>query len=662
MALSDLYMGDLLLKLITHETGNVSYVSYRPQKPLFVPALDDTPYFARTAPEAQGLSHTFVKQMISRLKEDPACKMHKLMVIKNGACIAEESFGPYPLNHPHVTHSMCKSITGMAIGLLIDEGLLTLEDNVFDLFEQQRGLFDLLKPRDLRVRHLLTMTSGVQFNEAGVLTGDDWKKGFLQSGFNFTPGTDFEYNSMNSYMLSAIVTLKTGMTMKEYLRTRLFEPMGITSYLWDESPQGITKGGWGMYLTIEDMCKTGQLYLQEGNWNGWDLINRDWVRESVRVQAQASKSKTGEAPRDDYGYHLWTSADRAGAFTYNGMLGQNVYCYPDVQMVIATNAANDDVFQAGRMSSIIRGMMKDELDEALLKTVYFPRSSAAAMQTFSVSTSFPAIERGGWQARAQKVRYGDGSARIRTALPVRRPQQEALQAGQRDMTTPLKEAFLRALNDRIYDTGTKGIGFLPLLVQVFRVNFTKGIWSIGFRYSEGKDFFIDLYEGEGTISLICNFAPSGRSVVVNVNGECFLVTLNSSIAKDTAGDIVFHNEVYFAEESTRRVIDFVFSEVPRNPLSIQTPGSFRVRMNEDPGAAMLIQSMKAVSSEKSTGTKSDYNNPVDLLLDGTKSLVKESLRQLGAIDSLKRTIEETVAPSFTATLREGVFLPQAEVS
>ena len=134
MALSDLYMGDLLFKLITHETDNVSNVTYRAQKPFFAEDVKDSQAFPRSAPEAQGLSHTFLKRLIARIKKDPACKMHKLMVLKGGVCIAEEAFGPYPLNYPHVTHSMCKSLTGMAIGLLLDEGKLSLEDNVYEIF------------------------------------------------------------------------------------------------------------------------------------------------------------------------------------------------------------------------------------------------------------------------------------------------------------------------------------------------------------------------------------------------------------------------------------------------------------------------------------------------------------------------------------------------
>ena len=146
-----------------------------------------------------------------------------------------------------------------------------------------------------------------------------------------------------------------------------------------------------------------------------------------------------------------------------------------------------------------------------------------------------------------------------------------------------------------------------------------------------------------------------------MNDEFFLVTTKSGIMKDAAGNLVFSNKICFADESSMRRIDFHFTDLPLNPLRMRTPASFRVQMNEDPGSAMLIRSMKTVSSDKTSGGKTDYNNPVDLLFDGTKALFKESLRQLGAIDSIKRTIAETVAPSFTATLREDAFVPETEV-
>ena len=135
--------------------------------------------------------------------------IHGVMVLRNGYVIGEYAFAPYKAGVWHIGHSMCKSITGMAIGLLISEGKLSLDDRIVKIFTK-RSFLGNMRQKNITVRHLLTMTSRVTFNESGIVSGDDWVKGYLDSGVNGTPGEKFEYNSMNSYMLSAIVTELTG--------------------------------------------------------------------------------------------------------------------------------------------------------------------------------------------------------------------------------------------------------------------------------------------------------------------------------------------------------------------------------------------------------------------------------------------------------------------
>lgn len=146
----------------------------------------------------------------------------------------------------------------MAIGLLIDEGKLSLDENIYNIFPGKvNPLFKIFRP-EITVRHLLTMTSGVTFNESGIVSGNDWLESYLNAPVTGKPGTEFQYNSLNTYVLSAIVSAKTEMTLEEYLRPRLFEPLGITRYLWETCPKGITKGGWGLFICPEDMAKLGR--------------------------------------------------------------------------------------------------------------------------------------------------------------------------------------------------------------------------------------------------------------------------------------------------------------------------------------------------------------------------------------------------------------------
>ena len=172
------------------------------------------------------------------------------------------------------------------------------------------------------------MASGVSFNETGAVAGSDWVKGFLEAGIHDSPGTKFEYNSMNSYMLSAVVTEITGETMMDYLRPRLWEPLGITKVFWETCPKGITKGGWGLFLTPEDAAKLGWLYRCKGVWNGQQIIAQEWIEESVKKQIDTDE----DGSSCGYGYQIWPKK-REGSFNFNGMLGQNVLVYPDLDLV-----------------------------------------------------------------------------------------------------------------------------------------------------------------------------------------------------------------------------------------------------------------------------------------------------------------------------------------
>lgn len=158
----------------------------------------------------------------------------------------------------------------------VSEGKLSLDTKIVDVFRKNVSLFGFIRQKDLTVRHLLTMTSGVSFNETGAISGNDWVKGYLEAFCHHEPGTYFEYNSMNTYMLSAIITEITGETMLDYLKPRLFAPLGITWVFWETCPKGKNKGGWGLFLCVEDMAKLGQLYLDGGKWKGQQVIPEDW--------------------------------------------------------------------------------------------------------------------------------------------------------------------------------------------------------------------------------------------------------------------------------------------------------------------------------------------------------------------------------------------------
>ena len=226
-------------------------------------------------------------------------------------------------------------------------------DKLDDIFDEQIGLLKFHR-KTITVKNLLDMTSGSEFNEAGAISGNDWVSSFLEAGTKFEPGSQFEYNSMNTYMLSAIVTKVTGKSLFEFCKERIFNPMGIKRVFWESCPRKITKGGWGLFIRTEDMAKLGQLYLNKGKWNGVQIVPQKWVEESTTPQIL-----TGRTDSTYYGYQLWINGDRQGSYAFNGMLGQNVFIYPDINMVVVTNAGNSDIFQTSIMAVKIRKAVKN---------------------------------------------------------------------------------------------------------------------------------------------------------------------------------------------------------------------------------------------------------------------------------------------------------------
>ncbi len=528
MANAGLDVGELLLKLMTRETGEISKVDYKPQKPEFSSNPDPgEEALLRKSPESQGVSSAFFTGLIRELSENKECNMHKIMFLRHGYVVAECSFEPYVMDTWHVSYSMCKSIVGMAIGILVDEGKLSLTDKLSDIFSSRMGPLGLFK-KPVTVQNLLNMSSGVSFNEAGAISGNDWRKSYLSSSFNFEPGSKFEYNSMNTYMLSAIVTEITGESLFEFCKKRIFEPMGIKRVFWESCPQGITKGGWGLFMRIEDMAKMGQLYLQKGMWHGTQIVPAQWVIESTSWQIE-----TGQDDNEHYGYQLWINDDRPGSYAFNGMLGQNVFVYPDIDMVVVTNAGNSDIFQTSLMAVKIRNAMKSEIKTSLvpLEEDFAALSDLKAIcKSVSGRTKdFPVISSGGFKKKAISMTLGS-PRRVRLTHDNKRGCFRAsLDAYNLRNENQLLSKWLSKLDGRFYDLDVTGVGIFPLMMQVVHNNFTDGMYKIGFRKGTNNSFYIDIYEGTDIYSLRCGFGGRRYKSLVNMHGEKYIVSMALSL-------------------------------------------------------------------------------------------------------------------------------------
>lgn len=601
MAKEQIAVAELVLNMILGKTGGTR-VDYFPQKPDFPFDAVYEQAFVRATPESQGISSDLFAALLRELDTSKDTEMHHFMTLRHGKVICECNFAPYPKGMWHITHSMCKSITGMAIGMLIEEEKLKLDENIYDIFSDHINAFSKIFRPVITVENLLTMTSGVTFNESGIVSGNDWLGSFLNASVNGKPGTEFQYNSLNTYVLSAIVTKRTGETLTEYLTPRLFGPLGITKYYWETCPKGITKGGWGLFLCAEDMAKLGQLYLQRGKWNGQQLVSEYWIEISTARHLKTQNDTYG------YGYQLWME-QRPGSFEYNGMLGQNVIIYPDMDMVLVTNAGNKEMFQDCIMLNIIRKyfpvnyhpadvLPENPLSHSLLKRLCGELENG---ENNNRSTSL----RGGWKRNVvSRRKHSDKKYSYRVSAAVDRPSDH--------------HSFMRAVSGRTYVMEQQNIGIAPLFVQVFHNNMTDGISEISFTYDAGN-FCVSFTEGEVIHKLPVGFGKAADGCV-DLHGEHYLVATLGEFARDENDIPVLKLEITFIEECVKRKAHIFFHE--NNEIEI--------RWNETPGKKMILAGLSSITEELSGNFL--YNS-----LLGDHNITTELLHRL-----MEQTIEPVV--------------------
>lgn len=601
MAKEQIAVAELVLNMILGKTGGTR-VDYFPQKPDFPFNAVYEQAFVRATPESQGISSDLFAALLRELDASKDTEMHHFMALRHGKVICECNFAPYPKGMWHITHSMCKSITGMAIGMLIEEEKLKLDENIYDIFPDHINAFSKIFRPVITVENLLTMTSGVTFNESGIVSGNDWLGSFLNASVNGKPGTEFQYNSLNTYVLSAIVTKRTGETLTEYLTPRLFGPLGITKYYWETCPKGITKGGWGLFLCAEDMAKLGQLYLQRGKWNGQQLVSEYWIEISTARHLKTQNDTYG------YGYQLWME-QRPGSFEYNGMLGQNVIIYPDMDMVLVTNAGNKEMFQDCIMLNIIRKyfpvnyhpadvLPENPLSHSLLKRLCGELENG---ENNNRSTSL----RRGWKRNVvSRRKHSDKKYSYRISAAVDRPSDH--------------HSFMRAVSGRTYVMEQQNIGIAPLFVQVFHNNMTDGISEISFTYDAGN-FYVSFTEGEVIHKLPVGFGRAADGCV-DLHGEHYLVATLGEFARDENDIPVLKLEITFIEECVKRKVHIFYHE----------DNGIEIRWNETPGKKMILAGLSSITEELSGNFL--YNS-----LLGDHNITTELLHRL-----MEQTIEPVV--------------------
>ncbi|GAB5517750.1 MAG: hypothetical protein RhofKO_00010 [Rhodothermales bacterium] len=306
-------------------------------------APDTTDALPRSTPEAQGIRSDALLRFTAAL-DAQIDEMHSLMLVRNGQVVTEGWWAPYTAGTPHVLYSLSKSFTSTAVGLAIAEGHLSLDDRVIEAFPNEAPTDPSPQLQAMRLRDLLRMNTGHEtepsFWSERASPGATWVERFFAHPVPFKPGTRFVYNSPATYMASAMVQQATGETVLDYLQPRLFEPLGFEDPWWMTSPEGITAGAFGLTARTEEIAKLGQLYLQQGTWNGVQLLPAEWVAEATKLQ-----TSNGSSPSSDwdqgYGYQFWRS--RYDTYRGDGAFGQYCMVFPEHNAVLAMTAGTSDM-------------------------------------------------------------------------------------------------------------------------------------------------------------------------------------------------------------------------------------------------------------------------------------------------------------------------------
>jgi CubicO group peptidase (beta-lactamase class C family) len=292
-------------------------------------------------PEQAGISSKDITQFVEALEAAQPDAIHSMMLRRHSQIVAQGWWAPYKSDAPHLLWSLSKSFTSTAIGLAQDEGLLSIDDQVISFFPEDTPEEPSANLKAMRISDLLRMNTG-HLNEPSFrnMKTDNWVKAFLAHEVDFKPGTHFKYNSMATYMCSAIIQKVTGMSTLDYLAPRLFDPLGIEKPTWETDPMGINVGGWGLSVTTEDISKLGQLYLQKGEWEGKQVLSKAWVDA-----ATGNRTSNGSNPDSDwdqgYGYQFWQC--RHNAYRGDGAFGQYCIVMPEQDAVLAITSGSDDL-------------------------------------------------------------------------------------------------------------------------------------------------------------------------------------------------------------------------------------------------------------------------------------------------------------------------------
>ncbi len=539
---------NLLFSLIFGGGEDFSVVPYYPQKTMV--GLFDEPFFRRGIPERHGISSKRLYNMLCRLEAERRANVHSLLVIADGEVICECSAEGYSVGCWQVSHSMSKTVCGMVIGLLIGDGLLSLDTKLVDIFPEI-AYRDKKFPQ-ITIHHLLSMTAGVDFAEAGAVTEKDWTSAYFSSTVRFNPGTKFAYNSMNTYILARIAERVSAKPFGKVADEKIFAPMGIQNYLWELGPEGCEKAGWGLYMSPESWGKLGYMMLCRGDFFGKRILPESWVELSSTVKAVAPEYSGGF----NYAYQMWTS--RTGEeILFSGMLGQNVWICPKNKVVVVMTGGNNELFQASPALEIVRSHLGGKIEDGVNK-----RDLSVLREK---ERKFLKNRR--WASTKEKNRglFALWGKRI-----------------SRFLDGELKRTCGR------YAFVENNVSVIPLILRAMQNNFYSGIDILEVEMA-GDNLLLIVREGREEYIVLAGLYRYTANVI-SVRNEKYRVMATACVENNGRGERELRLELIFSETASVRriVIERIGDEM------------IRMRLSETPNNRLLERFLDEYSSQNST--------------------------------------------------------------
>ncbi len=321
--------------------------------PVPEPEYWPTQEWRSSTPEAQGMDSKLLAQMLEEVSSNQT-NIHSVLVIRNGYMVAEAYFHPYTRDTKIDIQSITKSVIGALVGIAIRDGnIQSVNDKLLSFFPKRTIENPSSSKNSIRLKHLLSMTSGFpcqEFSSSGqsMEQSSGWVQYMLDLPVDTRPGRTFGYCDGNPHLLSAIVQITTGRDTREFANQELFKPLGIPAVEetdWGTDPQGIPNGGYGLNLRPVDLAKIALLYLQNGKWDGQQLLPAGWVADSTKQYIQKP-----EGP--GYGY-LWTVYPDKGRYSALGVKGQQIHVYPSRNLIVIVTSELETFMEAPEVERML---------------------------------------------------------------------------------------------------------------------------------------------------------------------------------------------------------------------------------------------------------------------------------------------------------------------